>query len=91
MFYGGKLAGLRKQHRVLVVETDNLYSGLLVDRAFGMQHFPVDSFSEATDQLPEVLQPYAQGSYSDAAGGSWFVFNVAALLEEPRFANAALV
>ena len=91
MFYGGKLAGLRKQHRVLVIETDNIYSGLLVDRAFGMQHFPVDSYSEATDQLPEVLQPYTHGSYRDAAGGNWFVFNVAALVEEPRFANAALV
>ncbi len=91
MFYGGKLAGLRKQHRVLVVETDKLYSGLLVDRAFGMQHFSVDSFAEGAEDLPESLQPYTQGSYRDASGTSWFVFNVAALVDEPRFANAALV
>lgn len=91
MFYGGKLAGLRKQHRVLVVETDNLYSGLLVDRAFGMQHFPADSFTEAGDDLPEALEPYTQGAYQDSDGNSWYVFNVAALVEEPRFFNAAMV
>jgi twitching motility protein PilI len=93
MFFGGKLAGLRKQHRVLVVETDKLYSGLLVDRAFGMQHFSADSFIGAGDvdeALPEVLQPYVQGAYQDGAGRNWLVFDVAALIEEPRFVNAAL-
>lgn len=91
MFFGGKLAGQRKQHRVLVVEANDLYSGLLVDRAFGMQHFTADSFVEASEvagDLPEVLQPYIQGAYQDA-GKTWFVFNVAALVEEPRFVNAA--
>ena len=90
MFFGGKLTAQRKQHRVLVVETDTLFSGLLVDRAFGMQHFLVDSFAENRDELPELLQTYTQGSYQDAAGNKWFVFNVGALLEEPRFVNAAV-
>lgn len=93
MFFGGRLTAQRKQHRVLVVETDVVYTGLLVDRAFGMQHFSADSFMEAADadeELPEVLQPYVKGAYQDAAGKQWFVFNVAALTAEPRFVNAAL-
>lgn len=91
MFYGGKLSGLRKHQRVLVVETDSVFSGLLVDRAFGMQHFPVDSFVEnVSADLPEVIQPYVKGAYQDSAGNNWYVFDVAALVEEPRFANAAV-
>jgi twitching motility protein PilI len=90
MFFGGKLTAQRKQHRVLVVERDNFYTGLLVDRAFGMQHFSADSYDESCEGIPDMLESYVQGSYQDAAGNKWYVFNVAALIEEPRFANAAV-
>lgn len=50
-FLGTELSPLRKQRRVLVVEHLDVFAGLIVDEVFGMQHFPVDTFSE---QLPPL-------------------------------------
>ncbi len=89
-FFGGKAEGHRKQQRVLVIETESLYSGLIVDQAFGMQHFTADRFSETVDAVPPALEPYVRGSYTDPTGVDWAVFDMGALVQEPRFVNASL-
>ena len=89
LYFNLKLGGQKKRHRVLVLETDNLYSGLVVEQAFGVQHFLVDTFDvNATDADPG-LSAYMQGSYRDASGGEWAVFDMARLAVDPRFLNAA--
>ena len=45
-FFGHELSPLRKQRRVLVVEHNDVFAGLLVDEVFGLQHFEQDSFAE---------------------------------------------
>ncbi|WP_075186249.1 chemotaxis protein CheW [Teredinibacter haidensis] len=90
-FFGGAISGSRKHHRVLVLETDILYSGIVVDRAFGMQHFNSDSFGDYTEALPETMEDFIDGSYRDADGKAWPVFSMAKLAEDSRFNNAALV
>jgi len=87
---GGVATGHRKQHRVLVVDTNNYYSGLIVDQAYGMQHFTSERFSEEASDVPEVVQSLVQGAYTDAVGNTWAVMNIPSLLQDPRFANAAL-
>lgn len=87
---GGKATGQRKQHRVLVIDTNNYYSGLIVDQAFGMQHFTSERYSEEASGVPEVVQSLVQGAYTDAVGNTWAVMNIPSLLQDPRFANAAL-
>jgi twitching motility protein PilI len=89
-FFGGKSLGHRKQQRVLVIETDSLYSGLIVDQAFGMQHFTADKFSESTEAVPEALAPCVRGSYTDPSGVSWAVFDMGTLVKDGRFINASL-
>lgn len=89
-FLGERLAGSRKQRRVLVLETETLYSGLIVDQVFGMQHLPMDEFSEDKGPVAEVLRPFVTGSYPSEAGG-WSLFRPALLAEDPRFINAAKV
>ncbi|MBU2985019.1 chemotaxis protein CheW [Saccharophagus degradans] len=89
-FFEGKMTGHKKNHRVLVLETDTLYSGLVVDRAFGMQHFNVDSFSTDTAELDSQLTPFVDGTYQDDSGERWNVFSVANLAADARFINAAL-
>ncbi len=42
-FFGHELSAVRKQRRVLVVEHDEVFAGLLVDEVFGLQHFARDS------------------------------------------------
>jgi twitching motility protein PilI len=87
-FFGGALAGSRKQQRVLALEYGELYSGLIVSEVHGMQHFPVDSFH--TD-LPEELAPmrgFLAGAYRQN-DQDWAVFSPFKLARDERFFNAA--
>lgn len=90
-FFNGHMSGQRKSHRVLVLETDVLYSGIVVDSAFGMQHFNADTFGDYQGDLPGEVEPYVEGAYRDSSGEQWSVFNFARLAEDARFINAALV
>ncbi|WP_049722786.1 chemotaxis protein CheW [Gilvimarinus polysaccharolyticus] len=87
-FCGGRLVGGRKRRRVLVLETEELYTGLIVDQLLGMQHFPVDEFMPHNSELVDGLRPYAQGSYAQAEN-TWNVFRLSILAQDQRFTNAA--
>lgn len=88
MFFGGSLAGVRKRRRVLVLETETLYSGLIVDEVFGMQHFPMDTFDANATPSSAAIQPYVKGGY-DHRDKVWHLFDMSVLAQEPRFSNAA--
>ncbi len=68
-FLGTELSPLRKQRRVLVVEHLDVFAGLIVDEVFGMQHFPVDTFSEQLPPLEAALQPFIHGSSIESSRG----------------------
>lgn len=87
-FCGGRLVGGRKRRRVLVLETETLYSGLIVDQAFGMQHFPVDEYQSQTSELVDALHTYVRGSYP-VGDIAWNVFRLSLLAEDEHFINAA--
>lgn len=87
-FFGERLLGSRKQRRVLVLETDNVYSGLIVDQVFGMQHFPVDTFDEEARNAPEAVRRFVTGRYQNA-GQEWVVFSPKLLEEDASFMNVA--
>ncbi|MEX1032820.1 MAG: chemotaxis protein CheW [Cellvibrionaceae bacterium] len=94
-FFGGKLDGQRKRNRVLVLENGDLYTGLVVDAALGMQHFPIDTYSSELDEVREQLREFVQGRYSKARADTvsddqlWYVFSPARLADAPHFVNAA--
>ncbi|GAB1255691.1 chemotaxis protein CheW [Aurantivibrio plasticivorans] len=94
-FMGGRLEGQRKRHRVLVLEQGDLYTGLVVDAALGMQHFPIDTYNEGVAELDKALQPYMAGSYANSRSAitsddqRWYVFSPAKLIDDPQFINAA--
>lgn len=90
-FFHGHMSSQKKRHRVLVLETDTLYSGIVVDGAFGMQHFNADTFAELDGELPDEVAPFTEGAYRDSSGEQWSVFDFARLAEDARFINAALV
>jgi len=90
VFFGDQLTSKRKQHRVLILETEGLYSGLIVDRVFGMQHFPVDTFSATREERVGEVGGYVDGCYQ-VKGVEWGVFNPGKLAQEPTFLNAAKV
>ncbi len=90
-FVGGHINNQRKSHRVLVWESDSMYSGVVVDRAFGMQHFVADTFDQEVGNLPSNLRPYITGAYKDSSGESWGVFDMSLLASDPNFINASAV
>lgn len=92
MFLGGHLGQQKRYHRVLLLETEELFSGLIVERALGMQHFELSQFQEGdADGIPESIQPYVSGCYVDSASQQWNVLDFLRLAGDPRFANASLV
>ncbi|MFV3304797.1 chemotaxis protein CheW [Pseudomonas sp. NY15181] len=86
-FLGAELSPLRKQRRVLVVEHQEVFAGLIVDEVFGMQHFPVETFSEQLPPLEAVLQPFVHGVFNREQ--PWLVFSPHALAQHPAFLDVA--
>lgn len=91
-FYQGSLNGQRRNYRVLVIEREGIYAGLLVEHVYGMQQFPKESFSVekfSSISIKERLGDCVQGSYKHN-DDQWQVFSPAVLLQDPHFLNAAL-
>ncbi|WP_205588042.1 chemotaxis protein CheW, partial [Pseudomonas aeruginosa] len=87
-FLGTELSPLRKQRRVLVVEHLDVFAGLIVDEVFGMQHFPVDTFSEQLPPLEAALQPFIHGVFHREQ--PWLVFSPHALAQHQGFLDVAV-
>lgn len=92
-FLGGKLISSWHQQRVLVVEQDDIFSGLVVDAVYGMQHFGVDSYSPDVREITvnENMAAFIQGSFSSDTGDEWAVFSPWALIKSEQFYQAALI
>jgi twitching motility protein PilI len=90
-FFGGRLEAPRRNRRVLVVESGDTYSGLMVDGVLGMHHFPVDSYvPEMLGIEYESMVPYLQGSFREDNGRDWIVFSPLAIVRDERFFQAAV-
>lgn len=78
------------RRRVLVVDMGDVFSGLIVDEVFGMQHFPVRDYREQASALvARSLQPYLQGAFW-REGVDWNIFSLHRLVSEPAFMQAAV-
>ncbi|GAB3112985.1 chemotaxis protein CheW [Aestuariicella hydrocarbonica] len=88
VFFGDRINSSRKQQRILVLENEDLYTGVLVDQVFGMQHFPVDTYtSEVSNEHPQAAT-FSEGCYLND-GVEWTVFSPAKLSADAQFLNAA--
>src|SRR5690606_36777365 len=85
---GAPSSAPRKQRRVLVLDQDDLFFGLLVDELFGMQHFPVSSFSTLVPDLPMQLRPFVVGAYTREQVS--LIFNFRALARDQAFLDVAI-
>lgn len=89
-FFGERLQGQRKGRRILVLESDEVYSGLIVDRVFGMQHFPIDTYQDGAAEVHAAVREFTQGEYAHA-GQRWTVFSPRLLEQDGRFMNVAQI
>lgn len=77
-----------KRRRLLVLEQDEIYSGLVVDSVFGMQHFSQDDFVTELPGAYQMARPYLKGAYS-RDDGVWGIFSLHRLAQDPRFMQVA--
>ncbi len=82
-FFGSELSPVRKQRRLLVVDHQEIFAGLTVDEVFGMQHFPVETFSEQLPPLEAKIQPFIHGVFQREQ--AWLVFSPHALAQHQDF------
>jgi twitching motility protein PilI len=86
-FFGSELSPLRKKRRVLVVDHQDVFAGLTVDEVYGMQHFPVDVFSERMPPLEANIEPFIHGVFQREQ--PWLVFSPHTLAKHPEFLDVA--
>ena len=86
-FFGHEVSAARKQRRVLVVEHDEVFAGLLVDEVFGLQHFAQDSL-ESADQWSGPMSAFVKGRFQREQ--TWQVFSPFALAQSQSFMHVAL-
>lgn len=88
-FFDAAVITPRKQRRVLVLDRDDLFVGLLVDELLGMQHFPVSCFSTELPTIEEGFRPFVVGAYVQESVSS-LVFNFRALARDQAFLDVAI-
>lgn len=81
-------ASNHRQRRVLVVEREDVFSGLIVDAVLGMQYFDIENYTAHADNVPDRVQPFVTGGYA-RNGEIWNVFPTSALLGDERFLDVA--
>lgn len=82
-------ASLNRRSRILVVNHNGVYSGLVVDAVLGLRHFSED---QRCDDLPgddDGIHEYMTHGFK-VDGGHWGVFSMHALAETPKFMKAAV-
>jgi twitching motility protein PilI len=85
-FFGHELSAVRKQRRVLVVEHEDVFAGLMVNEVFGLQHFAQDSL-EPIETLSGPMAPFIKGRFQREQ--SWQVFSPFALVQSQGFMHVA--
>ena len=88
-FFGHELSPVRKQRRVLVVDHQEVFAGLMVDEVLGLQHFSQISLMPIQgSEGAEPMAPFMSGQF--LREHAWLVFSPAALAQSPGFMDVAL-
>ena len=79
-------------NRVLVINHEGIFAGLVVDQIWGLKHFFLDqkvAGDEASDSmLATEMRPYVSSGFQDDEK-LWPVFSLHALAEDTRFLHVA--
>jgi twitching motility protein PilI len=88
-YLNGSVAPVTSKSRVLVVDYNGIYSGLVVDEVYGLKHFMQDEFTGEDCGVEHYLQPYIRNSYRRNEK-IWGVFSLFILAESPQFLRVAV-
>lgn len=89
LFFGTPSQESMRNRHILVIHQHDQLDGLVVDSVEGMQHFPVDEFSDKLPALPEALASFVRGHYV-RDDKTWAVISMADLYEHEVFQDVAV-
>jgi len=89
-FLGGQLSAVSRQQRIVVLERQGVFVGLVVDEIKGMRHFSRDAYEANNQGLEEALKPFVPGFYHMDENARTLLFSPDALIEHPSFQDVAL-
>ncbi len=87
VFLGGSALAAGERSRILVIDCEGLFAGLMVGDVVGMRHFEDQDFS-ADGIDAGSINNYIQGGFH-VDGARWPVFSIQTLVEDPVFQVAA--
>lgn len=88
-FLNGNMAAVTPRTRVLVVDHEGLYTGLVVDEVLGLKHFNDEEYTGDLPDMDESLLPFVQNGF-ERDGRVWSIFSLHAMAETPQFLQAAV-
>jgi twitching motility protein PilI len=88
-FLGQSSITPRSQSRIMVIHQGELSAGLLVDEVLGLKHFDYEEKASRVKKLDESMKPYIHGAFQRDKQ-TWYVFNMAALADDPSFYKVAV-
>jgi twitching motility protein PilI len=88
-YLGSGLTRVTDRTRVLVIDHEGLYSGLMVDEVMGLKHFLEEEYTEDEADTDAVLKLYINYGYRRNEQ-IWGVFNLFALVDSQHFLQAAV-
>jgi len=88
-FLSGEVTTASEKSRVLVIDHNGIYSGLVVDEVYGLKHFMEDEHTDEQPEIDEYLLPYVRTGYR-RDGKVWREFSLFGLAETQQFMMAAV-
>jgi twitching motility protein PilI len=87
-FIEGVATDIDRRSRVLLIQSENLTAGLLVDEAMGLRHFFDEERVGGLSSLPDNYREFITAGYKQG-NTQWGVFSMARLASNKRFLEVA--
>lgn len=88
-YLGNEPVAISRRTRVLVLDCQGVYSGLVVDEVMGLRHFPETAGLSVTGDVPASLAEHVKlGVEMD--GRFWGILSLSSLSSSPQFLQTAV-
>jgi twitching motility protein PilI len=88
-YLGNELPRVTDRTRVLVIDFNGIYSGLVVDDVMGLKHFIEDELTDEDPGVDDELRAYISSGFRKG-DQVWGVFSLLSLVESPQFLQTAV-
>lgn len=76
--------------KIIVIDQSSVYSGLVVNQVYGIQHFHHDQYVGESLQVHDGVDAYLKGYFEGDNDQVWHVFMMSKLVQDERYLDAAV-